>query len=401
MKNIIFILLLSTTIFAQTSALSLYEESQKALSEGNLELAGEKVKAAIDLDKTNDTFRKEFDRLNGLRNKMINANRSVQDGRFDDAITGFSDVIASVPNAVEAYYGTAKAYEGKKDFTSAVKYYKQSLSIDPNYKKSKISISNVAKKLYNSANKDYKNGNLESALSKYEQVLGINSRLYQAYFQMGVLQKKMGNLSLAIQNYQSALSIKKTFDKGWYNLGLAYKENGDINNAKESFEETVRLNKKYYKAHKSLGEIFIDLEKYENAILSFKTAINIKPNYGAAYHAMGITYAKLEDYNRSAESLTKAVDLQPKEFLSWFHLAEAHNKLNDCEAAKEAALEAIDLKKNFGGGWFELGIAEYCGGKGSKNTSINHFEKARNDREWRKMAEYEIDRVRNPEKYEE
>ena len=109
MKNIIFILLLSTTIFAQTSALSIYEESQKALSEGNLELAGEKVKAAIDLDKTNDTFRKEFDRLNGLRNKMINANRSVQDGRFDDAITGFSDVIASVPKAVGAGYGTAIA----------------------------------------------------------------------------------------------------------------------------------------------------------------------------------------------------------------------------------------------------------------------------------------------------
>ena len=399
MKNIIFILLFSTTIFAQ-SALSLYEESQKALSSGNLELAGEKIKAAIDLDKSNDSFRKEFDRLNGLRNKMINSNRAVQDGRFDDAITGFSEVVASVPNSVEAYYGIAKAYEGKKDFTSAVKYYKQSLANDPNYKKSKTSISNVAKKLYNSANKDYKNGNLESALSKYKQVLGINSRLYQAYFQMGVLQKKMGNLSLAIENYRSALRIKKTFDKGWYNLGLAYKENGDIDNAKESFEETVRLNKKYYKAHKSLGEIFIDLEKYEDAILSFKTAIDIKPKYGAAYHAMGITYAKLEDYSRSAESLTKAVDLQPKEYLSWFHLSEAHNKLNDCEAAKAAALEAIDLKKNFGGGWFELGIAEYCGGKGNKNTSINHFEKARNDRNWRKMAEYEIDRVRNPEKYD-
>lgn len=399
MKNIIFILLFSTTIFAQ-SALSLYEESQKALSSGNLELAGEKIKSAIDLDKTNDSFRKEFDRLNGLRNKMINSNRSVQDGRFDDAITGFSEVIASVPNSVEAYYGTAKAYEGKKDFTSAVKYYKQSLAIDPNYKKSKTSISNVAKKLYNSANKDYKNGNLESALSKYKQVLDINSRLYQAYFQMGVLQKKMGNLSLAIENYQSALRIKKTFDKGWYNLGLAYKDNGDIDKARESFEETIRLNKKYYKAHKSLGEIFIDLERYEDAILSFKTAIDVKPKYAAAYHAMGITYAKLEDYNRSAESLAQAVDLQPKEYLSWFHLAEAHNKLNDCESAKAAALEAIDLKKNFGGGWFELGIAEYCGGKGSKNTSINHFEKARNDRNWRKMAEYEIDRVRNPEKYE-
>ena len=399
MKNIIFILLFSTTIFAQ-SALSLYEESQKALSSGNLELAGEKIKAAIDLDKTNDSFRKEFDRLNGLRNKMINSNRAVQDGRFDDAITGFSEVVASVPNSIEAYYGLAKAHEGKKDFTSAVKYYQVSLAIDSNYKKSKTSISNVAKKLYNSANKDYKNGNLQTAMDKYNQVLSINPRLYQAYIQIGVLQKDMGNLSLAIENHKKALGIKKTAIKAHFNLGLAYKANGDMDNAKASFEETVRLNKKYYKAHKSLGEIFIDLEKYEDAIVSFKSAIEFRPNYGSAYHGLGVTYTKLENYNRAVESFTKAVDLKPKEFLSWFHLAEAHNKLNDCEAAKEAALEAVDLKKNFGGGWFELGIAEYCGGKGNKNTSINHFEKARNDRNWRKMAEYEIDRVRNPEKYE-
>ena len=31
---------------------------------------------------------------------------------------------------------------------------------------------------------------------------------------------------------------------------------------------------------------------------------------------------------------------------------------------------------------------------------FNAFEKARNDRAWRKMAEYEIDKVKNPQKYE-
>ena len=401
MKNFIIILLTFSAMYAQTSAVALYEESQKALSNGNIELAGEKIRAAIEADKSNDSFRKEFDRLNNLRNKMINANRSVKDGRFDDAIQGFSAVLESVPNSAEALYGTGKAHEGKKEFMTAVDFYKKSLQKDSNYIKSKKSISNVAKKLYNSANQDYKNGNLELALTKYKQVLSINSRLYQAYFQMGVLQKKMGNLSLSIENYLKALDIKKTFDKGWYNLGLAYKENGDIENAKKSFEETVRLNGKYYKAHKSLGEIFIDVEEFDNAISSFQRAIDIKPNYSSAYHALGITYAKIGNYEKSAESLSKAVELSPKEFLSWFHLAEAYNKLNDCDSAKEAAQESIDLKKNFGGGWFELGIAEYCSGNGNKNASINHFERARNDRDWRKMAEYEIDRVRNPEKYEQ
>jgi hypothetical protein len=47
-----------------------------------------------------------------------------------------------------------------------------------------------------------------------------------------------------------------------------------------------------------------------------------------------------------------------------------------------------------------LGIAEWCGGKGNKTGAINAFEKARNDRAWRKMAEYEMDKVKNPQKYE-
>ena len=58
------------------------------------------------------------------------------------------------------------------------------------------------------------------------------------------------------------------------------------------------------------------------------------------------------------------------------------------------------LFNRFGGGWFELGVAEWCDGKGNKTGALNAFEKARNDRAWRKMAEYEIDKVKNPQKYE-
>ena len=61
MKNFIIILLTFSAMYAQTSAVALYEESQKALSNGNIELAGEKIRAAIEADKSNDSFRKEFD----------------------------------------------------------------------------------------------------------------------------------------------------------------------------------------------------------------------------------------------------------------------------------------------------------------------------------------------------
>ena len=52
MKNFIIILLTFSAIYAQTSAVALYEDSQKALSNGNIELAGEKIRAAIEADKS-------------------------------------------------------------------------------------------------------------------------------------------------------------------------------------------------------------------------------------------------------------------------------------------------------------------------------------------------------------
>ncbi len=50
--------------------------------------------------------------------------------------------------------------------------------------------------------------------------------------------------------------------------------------------------------------------------------------------------------------------------------------------------------------WIELGIAEWCNSSGNKTAALNAFEKARGDRSWKTFAEYEMDKVRNPHKYQ-
>jgi len=85
--------------------------------------------------------------------------------------------------------------------------------------------------------------------------------------------------------------------------------------------------------------------------------------------------------------------------MSYFRLSSAHNMNGDCNLALEAARKSTEIKNRFGGAWFELGIAEWCNGQGNKAGALNAFEKARGDRSWRKMSEYEIDKIKNPQKY--
>ena len=106
-----------------------------------------------------------------------------------------------------------------------------------------------------------------------------------------------------------------------------------------------------------------------------------------------------EEWNQAISSLEMAVALNERDAMSYFRLSGAHNMNGDCKSALEAARKSTELKNRFGGAWFELGTAEWCSGSGNKAGALNAFEKARNDRSWRKMAEYEIDKIKNPQKY--
>jgi len=78
-------------------------------------------------------------------------------------------------------------------------------------------------------------------------------------------------------------------------------------------------------------------------------------------------------------------------------LAQSENASGDCDNAKEAARSALDVKSNYAPAYYELGVAEVC--LGNKTAALASFENARKDRSWRKNAEYEIDKIKNPEKY--
>ena len=138
---------------------------------------------------------------------------------------------------------------------------------------------------------------------------------------------------------------------------------------------------------------------YDKAKQTLKMATTVNPNYSKGYANLGVIYSEEEEWNQAISSLEMAVALNERDAMSYFRLSGAHNMNGDCKSALEAARKSTELKNRFGGAWFELGTAEWCSGSGNKAGALNAFEKARNDRSWRKMAEYEIDKIKNPQKY--
>ena len=374
--------------------------SKVAIRNGDLKKAGDLLKEAISADEENKELRAEFDRLSELNTLMSKGNKSMNNGEADNAFESFRIAHEKFPNYPESVLNMGLVHFRKKEYLVAVDYFHETLGLNSEHKTALAAIKNVAKNYFNTGNQSYKRGDLDGALSSYRKVLDIDETFYQSYYQIGVILSKMGDKDAAVASYEKALGINPQFYKGYFALGLAKKSMGDTDGAIGALESAVDIYPGYDKAYGAMGDIYINAKNYEKGKQVLNMAITVNPNYAKGYASLGILSTEEQNWEKAIALLTMATTLDGRDAMSFFRLAGAYNATGDCDGAKDAARNCTAIKSRFGGGWFELGIAEWCGGKGNKTGAINAFEKARNDRAWRKMAEYEMDKVKNPQKYE-
>ena len=382
-----------------TYAPAMFQLTQLNLRLGNMEKAQDYIREAVEIDR--EQYIDTFNKMNEINTSMNDGSRALKGGRFDEAFQLFGTVLEQFPYFSEAAYSMGLAKFREQDFDEAVLYFHKTLELNPLHENAQAAMDNVTRNIFNDGNNAYRRGDLEGALAAYYRVLEMDNNFYRAYYQVGVIEAKMRNLSSAIESYLNALKIKPDFFKCWFALGLARSKGGDKEGALDAFNQVIEIDSSYVKAYSSLAEIYIGLKEYTKAFEVLNTATKIDSSYSKSYLLLGIVYTELNQFEDAVDNLEKGVALNPKDAKSWFRLSHAHNELGNCEAAQNAAREATDRKKNFGGGWYELGIAEWCKGDGNKTVALHSLEKARNDRSWRKMAEYEIDKINNPHKYVE
>ena len=368
---------------------------------GKMKNTQEFLRQAIDIDPENQEYRDEFDRINEINTLMSDASRYMSDSDFDNAFESYRIVLEKFPFFSEAAFSKGLVRYREKKLDEAVIHFKKALEINPYHEKARTAMDNVTKKAFNDGNRSYKRGDLDGAIESYQKVLDFDDSFYQAHYQIGVIEAKMGNRDRAIEHYESSLSINPDFYKGWFALGLSKKSNGDNMGAISAFNSAVEVYPAYDKAYGAMGEIYFNEKNYEKAIEVLNTSVQVNPNYSKGYSTLGVVYIEMEEWGNAVNNLVLATTYNEKDAMSWYRLSSAYNKLGDCENAQEAARNATDYKKNFGGAWVELGISVWCNGKGNKIAAVNALEKGRKDRSWRKIAEYEMDKIMNPQKYQD
>tara|TARA_S200000501_G_scaffold371591_1_gene414972 strand:- start:11139 stop:12437 length:1299 start_codon:yes stop_codon:yes gene_type:complete len=369
--------------------------SKLSLHKGDLSSANQYSNQAVQAD---EEYRKWSNKIMKITEQIQNGRRFVQQGQYDEAIEEYSAMLNNHPYFPEAAFYMGLTKFRQKDIEGAATYFKEALDIYPFHSKARKGLDNVTKQFLNSGNNAYKRGDLDKATAFYKKALKFDENFYLAYFQLGVLEKKMGRSKSSIDYLQKVISIKPEHDKSWFTLGSAYESDGNFDEAIKHYLKAIDLNASYSKAYGNLGKLYISKGSFKDAEDILKTVTQIDDRYADGFMHLGILYLKQEKFESAVDNLIKSTNLDKKDYNKFFNLATSYNAVENWEGSLAAARKCTELQRRFGGGWYELGVSEM--GKGNKTRAKRHFDEAHKDREWREMAARKIDEINNPDKYQ-
>ena len=367
---------------------------------GDMNQTKDYLRQAIEVDPENQEYREEYDQLNEINKFMSQGARELDAGEYENAFNSYSQVYEKYPYMTEAIYSLGVVKMRENDFDTAIEYFNNALAVNENHEKTQKALKSVAGNMFNEGNNFYRRRDYNNAVDYYKKVVAIDGSFYQAYYQLGIVETRLKNNSGAINAYSKAVETKPDFYQGWYGLGIAKRTGGNDQGALVAFQKAIDVNPGYAKAYCAMGDIYYKTNKFDKAKSSCQQAIQVDGSYAKPYITLATINIDNKEYEQALKNLELATALDRKDSKAWYKIAQVQNIQGNCAEAKRAARKSLDLSGKFGGAWLEMGIAEYCNGTGNKTAALNALEKARGDRTWKTFAEYEMDKIRNPHRYQ-
>lgn len=190
---------------------------------------------------------------------------------------------------------------------------------------------------------EHQAGNLQSALSKYQEILIIFPRHPDALHLSGLVYYQSGDNKKAIRAIKKAISIAPKQFSFYGNLGLAYAAEGDFENAIKNYKKAVDIKPDYPEALYNLGNSFQKIDQVQKAIKYYRKVIKIKPNYIKAYNNLGTLLKENNRKEDAKEIFENALLINDKDYSIYNNLGVIASDLDMPENAISYFNKALSL----------------------------------------------------------
>jgi len=136
----------------------------------------------------------------------------------------------------------------------------------------RVAIAQKATNFSNQGSLKVQKGDVAGAIANFNQALGLNPNIPQAYLGLGIASSKQGNKQQAISHYDRALQLNPNLAEAYFGRGQVYYELGDKQKAIGNYGQAIRVNPNYGLAYLERGAIRCMLGTKSQAVADFHQA---------------------------------------------------------------------------------------------------------------------------------
>ena len=241
---------------------------------------------------------------------------------------------AKSPNEASWPYIIGTMYEQNKQFEKAIEYYNiaNNKDVSPTiYQRLSICQSEL--------------GDYESALNSINQAINLDSTDLSYSARKANIIYEMGNVELAISEWNNVLTAQPEYGFGYYRRGWFKELAGDLDGAIEDLSMSMVLDPNYSYAYVSRGDIYMKQGKKDLAEADFIKVIEIE-NAPEKYECIHYAYQGLGENNKAIAAIDSIIARDSTDSGSYYDAACLYSRMHDKTNALKFLEQSFKLGYN-------------------------------------------------------
>ncbi|MCC8943093.1 tetratricopeptide repeat protein [Bradyrhizobium sp. Arg68] len=255
-------------------------------------------------------------------------------GRFDTAVSDFTQAIDLKPEFAIAYLNRGRAWRRLKDPTKALADFSTALQADPNNADAR---SERAAALFDQ-------GEIESAIADYDELIRLRPDYVRAYISQAACFVLKYEFDKALAQVNEAMRrAPDDLDVHHRRAELLIQKN-DFEAALAEFEAILRLDPKDWRAFTERGELRRLRQQLSAALEDQNYALKIKPDSSVILAHRGDTFKDMGDFERAIADTSRAILLDSTNADAFATRGEVWRLKSNFARAKKDLNRAIELQ---------------------------------------------------------
>jgi TolB-like protein/AraC-like DNA-binding protein len=321
--------------------------------EGSIRIFNERIRINVQLIQTNDGFQvwsQNFDRkLNDIFElqdeiSLIIAEKIRENFGHLDISSHISVIGTKNINAYKLYL-KGRAYQlnwALEDYLEAIKCYKQSIEVDPNFYDAYFALSR-SYSILSSWGILEKNEGVENAKNYLNQGIQIESTSYLAFFSQSSLSFwNDWNYSKGIKYLKKTLYKNPSYAIAYEGISEIYMATNQLYKALSNINKAIEISPLSPNHYFTKGNVYFLKKEYNEAIIYLDECLRIDPNFTLAIETKLACFMLLNDASR----FRSYIDTMPQ-LISPKICEILFNLVNKDANSKEVDKLSIDIKESF------------------------------------------------------